>query len=44
MRYGEHTRILSIRVPKSKYEHYKKVFHAFLSLKEKIECNNDITE
>lgn len=44
MLYGEKTVNLSIKVPKSKYEHYKKVFHAFLSLKEKIECNNDITQ
>jgi hypothetical protein len=44
MLYGEKTVNLSIKVPKSKYDHYKKVFHAFLSLKEKIECNTDITE
>ena len=44
MLYGEKTVNLSIKVPKSKYDHYKKVFHAFLSLKEKIECNGDITQ
>ena len=43
MKYGEETRNLSIKVPISKYDHYKKVFHSFLDLKEKIECNNSVT-
>ena len=42
-KYGEFTRILSIRVPESKYKHYLNVFKAFILVKENTECNNDIT-
>jgi hypothetical protein len=43
-KYGEKTKILSIRVPQSKYLHYKNVFENFISVEEKSNCNKDVTK
>jgi hypothetical protein len=42
-KFGSNSRILSLRVPANKYEHYKKVFRDFVNVSEKVNSNNNVT-
>lgn len=42
-KYDGTTKVLSIRVPLIRYDHYKKVFSNFLEVNEKYKHNNNVT-
>jgi hypothetical protein len=42
-KFGSVSRILSLRVPANKYEHYKQVFKNFVNVGENVNSNNNVT-
>lgn len=43
-KFGSNSRILSLRVPANKYEHYKRVFKNFLDVGENVNSNRNVTK
>jgi len=43
-KFGVDSRILSMRVPANKYNHYKEVFKNFLAVEQSVNCNINNTK